>query len=105
MAADGVQPRSGRPHPVVSRDVAGRWRGWRRTVYSHAAADLTRSSPVTSPDGGADGGGRCPATPPPLSQRHLLAQRGKPLVADPGDLAELLDRAEPAALLAEVEDL
>ena len=55
--------------------------------------------------GGAGGGGPCRATPPPSSERHLLAQRRQPLVADPRDLAELLDRAEAAELLAVVEDL
>ena len=69
----------------------------RRARQARAGA---RRRPRTA-RGGADGGG----PPRPLSQRQLLAQRRQPLVADAGDLPELLDRAEPPTLLAEVEDL
>ena len=40
----------------------------------------------------------------PASHPDLLAQRGEALLADPRDLAELLDRPEAAVLLAVLED-
>ena len=55
----------------------------------------TRPARDSAPTGGASR----------RSDRHLLPQRREPHVADPGDLAELLDRPEAAALLAGVEDL
>ena len=87
-----------RQHHRRRRDRAQQQPGDEREQHEMARMPADRLAPR---DRRAPGASR----DSPYSQRHLLAQRREALVADPGDLAELLDRAEAAALFAEVEDL
>ena len=80
---------------------AARGRGRRRARRGRRAADAPRATATSAreaPARRARGSASRPSHP------HLLAQGGEALLADPGDLAELLDGAEAAVLLAVLED-
>jgi hypothetical protein len=77
---------------VTTREHRDRGRD-RTPAASSGPDEAARPSPRT----GRRGGGAVRAARA-ISHPHLLAQRGEADVADAGDLAELLDRAEAAVL-------
>ena len=90
------EPRARTGHGERGRDRGHRPPARRRRPERPAPRRVPRAGDA------ADGATRRRPTP---SHRHQVAQRLEAHLADPGHVAELLDGAEPAVLLAERQDL